>query len=190
MGSRFTRDEHGNLVTKQAAFLLPVLEHELGYPGKRELCPKERPCPRLACKFHLAREDEQPGKPHAPKGDEDVRRAGVKVKAKQESCSLDMPERHPDGIGYKRIGGLLGTTLRRAEQIGTRAVLKAAVARALLENEDDLREKLPDGTIVQAVLHAAGEDPSTVLVTYVIVLDDANHAPSLARAGVRVRKKS
>lgn len=192
MSSKYTRDAQGNLVAKQAAFHLPVIEAELGYPGKRELCPKERPCPRLACEFHLWREDEHPGKPHAAKGETEVRRQPVKIKAKPESCTLDVTERHPDGIGYKKIAGLLGADIRRMEQLGTRAVLKLAIKRALDENEDELREKLPAGSIVQT-FHHRGESPATVLVTYVIALEDPNHeAPltSSARAGVTVRKRS
>ena len=168
--------------TTQSSFDLPGPDPSAPPPTTAE-CPAERPCPRLRCRNHLWANDERPGRPVAGK------RPNKTVTHRDESCVRDVVAKNPDGLSNRRIGKLLGVDIRRVEQLIARGTLKREIGEVLLDAEDHIRERLPPGTNVGAVLHPGGDDPATVLVTFVVVVDKPNAVRTTSVDVARKREK-
>jgi hypothetical protein len=85
----------------------PTVQQALALPEaprtRGDCLTSPRPCPWCECRHHL------------PAG----------------RCVLDVVDAHPDGITLEDIGGLMGFTRQRAEQIQARAVRRVAVLARL-----------------------------------------------------------
>ncbi len=82
-------------------------------PKTRAECPESRPCPWLACRYHLGLEVTPRGslRPPLPGWEE------------RETCALDVAAR-PVEPTLEEVGGLLGITKERVRQIEMQALLK------------------------------------------------------------------
>lgn len=98
-------------------------------------------------------------------------------------CALDVATEHPDGVGPGVIASKMGITVRRVMQLGVRALVKAQVANVLLEHANELHSKLPEGAVVEAVLHrGSATNAHCVIITTVVAIPKLPRAPKLAAA--------
>lgn len=84
----------------------------------------ERPCPFIACRYHLAVDV------HQLRGSIKTNHPDVPVESMVETCALDVADRGP--VTLEEIGEMLNITRERVRQIETMAIAKAERRAALL----------------------------------------------------------
>jgi hypothetical protein len=86
-----------------------LLRAELARPKTRGQCEGgERPCPFVACKFHLFLDV-------TPAGGVQVNHPGLELEQLRETCALDVADR--GGVTLEEVGELLGITRERVRQM-------------------------------------------------------------------------
>jgi DNA-directed RNA polymerase specialized sigma24 family protein len=119
-----------------------ALRFELRPVVRGDCADGARPCPHVACKYHLLREWPLVGRgalaaspdwadgwrTHpATRGAASLAEALDRMPA---TCALDVIDAAPDGLPLEEIGRLLGCTRERARQIEARALRKLAMVAA------------------------------------------------------------
>lgn len=93
------------------------------------------------------------------------------------SCALDVVDEHPDGLRTGAIATLMQTSKRRVQQLVVRAGVKMRVGTLMLENVDTMRDLLPPGCAIEAVIHSPGSHPGIVTCTYVVAVRSMPPSP-------------
>ena len=107
-------------------------------PATRGACGAiTRPCP-AACRLSTAIVEEHPGRPWPSTPLKPPR-----VRPGPALCALDFTEQFPDGAPPDVVARELGESVARTLQVENRALLKAKVARQLIDHLEDLRSQLP-----------------------------------------------
>lgn len=145
----------------------------------RDACPKARPCPQYACRYHLWADDERPGRPHHGK------KPPPKVRRRGESCAIDVAERGEQTT--EQIADHLGVTPERTIQIEDRALSKLAVVRSLMDHLEEFRPGV--GARVRAV-YPEQLDAHSVAVVVIVGVNGTEWRTAQAEGGVFVRRKA
>ena len=99
-----------------------------GAPTTRADCVDgPRPCKWVSCRYHLWSTEgtERPGRRWT---EIDPNRYGRVCQHTHVTCSLDVADIAPDGLGRKKVAALLGVTPERVGQIEARAMRRMKMA--------------------------------------------------------------
>ena len=174
-------------------------------PRTRGECPKERPCPRTACRWNMRYEYETEGRPHngvhtTPKT---IERDGSQAAV---SCVLDEVDGLEDGevVDLARTSYVLGVDARRVQQLLDRGLNKQWAAMSLTEVIEAWAEAqlYPKGgrieVLYSVVVDEQGQklqrmhDPHAAWVTIGIdvrALERPAVTEAAKRVGVAIRKR-
>lgn len=106
---------------------LPMVEREPGYPITRADCPDERPCPWVACKWHLLTTIATDGRMYKARDfdEQDPASIASALHEMTETCTLDVAAH--GGLTEDEIGDVLGIVRQAVQQFTTSATNRMRV---------------------------------------------------------------